>query len=244
MSAVFITGGAGELGSSFAKRFSESGYAVAIGDIDEEAGERLVKKLGNTTPACFVRLDVRSKASIEEARERATRAIGPPHVLINNAAVMAASPTLDITSDEFDLVLGVTLKGTFLGCQVFGQHFKAGRGGRIINVASLAGQNGGSATGAHYAAAKGGVLALTKVFARDLAPFGVTVNAISPGPLDLSSTRAVVGESKIEDVKSAVPMGVLGEAAFIADIALLLASDRATFATGSTIDANGGLFMR
>ena len=116
--------------------------------------------------------------------------------------------------------------------------------GRIVNIASLAGQNGGTATGAHYAASKAGIVALTKVFARELANQGVTVNAIAPGPLDLPSLHALLPPEKLATFLQQVPVGVLGEPDFVAELVLLLASPQAAFATGATWDFNGGLWMR
>jgi 3-oxoacyl-[acyl-carrier protein] reductase len=113
-----------------------------------------------------------------------------------------------------------------------------------VNIASLAGQNGGSATGAHYAAAKGGAITLTKVFARDLAAHGVTVNAISPGPLDLPIVHESVPADKLATVIAGIPVGKLGSAAYIADVAVMLASADAYFANGACWDVNGGLYMR
>jgi 3-oxoacyl-[acyl-carrier protein] reductase len=138
----------------------------------------------------------------------------------------------------------VNLRSVLFGCQVFGQHFADRGAGRIVNIASLAGQNGGSATGAHYAAAKGGAITLTKVFARDLAPYGVTVNAISPGPLDLPVVHESVPADKLQKVIAGIPVGRLGSATYIADVAVLLASADAYFANGACWDVNGGLFMR
>jgi len=151
---------------------------------------------------------------------------------------------MDITPEEFDAVVAINLKGTFLACQVVGKRFAERGYGRIVNIASLAGQTGGTATGAHYAAAKGGVLTLTKVFARELASQGVTVNAISPGPLDLPIVHESVPAEKLKSIVQAIPTRSLGNADFIADAVLLLASPDAGSATGSCLDINGGLFMR
>lgn len=147
-------------------------------------------------------------------------------------------------SEEFSENVEINLNGTFFGCQVFGAHFSDRGYGRIINVGSLAGQNGGTATGAHYAAAKGGVATLTKVFARDLAAHGVTVNAVSPGPLDLPVVYETVAADKLAAVTAAIPVGHLGSAGFIADAVVLLASVAAASATGACWDINGGLYMR
>lgn len=148
------------------------------------------------------------------------------------------------TAEQFDQVIDVNLRSVLFGCQVFGQYFAQRGAGRIVNIASLAGQNGGSATGAHYAAAKGGTLTLTKVFARDLAAHGVTVNAISPGPLDLPIVYESVAPEKLRQVLASLPGGKLGSTGFVADAAVLLASGDAHFANGACWDINGGLYMR
>jgi len=140
--------------------------------------------------------------------------------------------------------MAINLRGTFVACQVFGAHFAERGVGRIVNIASLAGQNGGTATGAHYAAAKGGVATLTKVFARELAAQGVTVNSLSPGPLDLPVVRESVAPERLEQILKMIPSGTLGDPGFIADGVLLLIADNATSVTGACWDINGGLFMR
>jgi 3-oxoacyl-[acyl-carrier protein] reductase len=151
---------------------------------------------------------------------------------------------MDITPEEFDDSLAVNLRGTFVACQVFGAHFASRGFGRIVNIASLAGQNGGTATGGHYAAAKGGVATLTKVFARELAPAGVTVNSISPGPLDLPVVRETVAPERLEQILKTIPVGRLGDPDYVADSVLLLVADNASSVTGACWDINGGLFMR
>ncbi|MCY1180426.1 3-oxoacyl-[acyl-carrier-protein] reductase FabG [compost metagenome] len=163
---------------------------------------------------------------------------------MNNAGVSKVAPLMEITPEEFDESMAVNLRGTFVASQVFGAHFAERGFGRIINIASLAGQNGGTATGAHYAAAKGGVATLTKVFARELAGRGVTVNSISPGPLDLPVVRESVAPERLEQILQMIPVGTLGSPEYIADTVLLLASDNAASVTGACWDINGGLFMR
>jgi 3-oxoacyl-[acyl-carrier protein] reductase len=155
-----------------------------------------------------------------------------------------ARPVMEIPPEEFDAVMAVNVRGTFLGCQVFGAHFRDQGHGRIINLASLAGQNGGTATGAHYAASKGAILTLTKVFARDLAAGGVTVNAIAPGPLDTPMVHRTVPADRLEALKANIPVGDIGDPRFIASLVAQLASPEAAFVTGATWDVNGGLFMR
>jgi 3-oxoacyl-[acyl-carrier protein] reductase len=242
---VLITGAARGLGAVVARRFHEAGYKVALADIAVEAAKTLARELSDDgTSACAIKLDVSSKADFEAARDALLERWGAIDAIVNNAGASKVIPVMEITAVQFDQVIDINLRSVLFGCQVFGQYF-AGRGaGRIVNIASLAGQNGGSATGAHYAAAKGGAITLTKVFARDLAPHGVTVNAISPGPLDLPIVHESVPADKLQKVIAGIPVGKLGSAAYIADVAVLLASADAYFANGACWDVNGGLYMR
>ena len=242
---VLVTGGAQGLGEALVRAFHAAGYRVAISDINLAGAAALADRLdpgGTTTFA--VALDVTSPDSFVAARDAVVARWGSVEVLVNNAVITVVRPVLDITPDEFARVLEVNLHGTFFGCQVFGRYFKERGFGRIVNIASLAGQNGGTATGAHYAASKGGIITLTKVFARDLAPFGISVAAIAPGPLDLPSVRALVPADKLAATVETIPVRQLGDPAFIARTAVHLAGVDAAFANGAVWDANGGLFMR
>ena len=242
---VLITGGARGLGAVLASTFHRAGYRVAIGDIAFEDASHVASGLCTEgRSAIALPLDVTSKAAFESARDTILARWGRIDALVNNASTTKVVPIMDITSEEFDLVMNVNLRSVFFACQVFGAYFNTQKVGRIINIASLAGQNGGSATGAHYAAAKGGVLTLTKVFARDLAASGVTVNAISPGPLDLPIVHESVPAERLKQVIATIPAGQLGAPEYVAEAAVMLAGEQAFFATGACWDINGGLFMR
>lgn len=242
---VLVTGAARGLGAVVARRFHAAGYNVALGDIALDAASTLAHELsGDGASAFAIKLDVTSKRDFENARDALLARWGAIDAIVNNAGASKVVPVMEITAEQFDQVIDVNLRSVLFGCQVFGQYF-ADRGvGRIVNIASLAGQNGGSATGAHYAAAKGGALTLTKVFARDLASRGVTVNAISPGPLDLPIVHESVPADTLQQVIAGIPVKKLGSAEYIADVAVLLASADAYFANGACWDVNGGLFMR
>lgn len=242
---VLITGGSQGLGAAIARAFHMAGYRVGVSDVDGNAARATADALdASGATAMGLTLDVRDQRAFEDARDRLVSAWGSIEALVNNAVVTIVRPVLDITPDEFDKVLQVNLRGTFIGCQVFGRYFKDLGHGRIVNIASLAGQNGGTATGAHYAASKGGIITLTKVFARDLAPFGITVNAIAPGPLDLPSVRALVPAEKLDGIIAGIPVRHLGSPDFVAQTAVHLASPQAAFANGAIWDINGGLLMR
>ncbi|MCK8785951.1 SDR family oxidoreductase [Roseomonas sp. NAR14] len=242
---ALVTGGGSGLGSAIVRALHGAGYRVAVADIDEAAARDVAAGLdasGGT--ALGLALDVREKAAFERALALLVARWGSAQVLVNNAAMTVARPVMEISPEEFDAVVAVNLRGTFLGCQVFGAHFRDRGHGRIVNMASLAGQNGGTATGAHYAASKGGIVTLTKVFARDLGRAGVTVNAIAPGPLDTPMVHRTVPPERLAALKEGIPVGEIGDPAFVASLVVQLASPEAAFATGATWDVNGGLYLR
>jgi 3-oxoacyl-[acyl-carrier protein] reductase len=242
---ALVTGGGNGVGEAIVQALHGGGYRVAIADIDEAASQRVASRLDPAGQTAFaLGLDVRHKRQFEAALARIVARWGAVQVLVNNAAVTIARPVMEISPEEFDDVIAVNLRGTFFGCQVFGAYFGTNGHGRIINMASLAGQNGGTATGAHYAASKGGIVTLTKVFARDLGPAGVTVNAIAPGPIDSPMVHRTVSPERLVGLKAGIPVGQIGDAAFIGQLVLQLASPAAAFATGATWDVNGGLYMR
>lgn len=244
-SVAVVTGGGRGLGAAIAHQLHDRGYRVAVADIDSDAAKETAAELdpGGDT-AIGVELDVRKRESFEAVRDRVIQEWGGIDVLVNNAGRSQTGSLMDIAPEEFSDIVEINLNGAFLGCQVFGSYFAEKRYGRIINIASLAGQNGGTATGAHYAAAKGGVGTLTKVFARELAPSGVTVNAVSPGPLDLPVVRETVPADKLAAILTTIPVGTLGSPDFIAETVALLASPTAASVTGACWDVNGGLYMR
>lgn len=242
---VCVTGAAQGLGKAIATAFHAAGWQVALADIDAAGVAATANALDPSGERVMaVTLDVRAEDQWETARDAIIARFGGIEALVNNAVLTVARPVLDISPDEFDKVMSVNVRGCFVGSQVFGRLFKQKGYGRIVNIASLAGQNGGTATGAHYAASKGAIITLTKVFARDLAAFGVTVNAVAPGPLDLPSVHQLVPADKMPGLIAGIPAGCLGNPAFIADIACRLAARDAGFVTGATWDINGGLFMR
>ncbi|MYS85804.1 SDR family NAD(P)-dependent oxidoreductase [Embleya scabrispora] len=240
-----VTGGAHGLGEFIVRHLHTEGYRVAIADLDGDAAATLARNLdGAGRSARAYTVDVGERSALERLKADVVRDFGAVHVLVNNAARTRATPLLEITPDELDTVMAVNFTGTFVACQIFGAHF-AGQGyGRIVNMASLAGQNGGTATGGHYASSKGAVLSATKVFARELAPHGVTVNAVSPGPLDGSTVRSIVGVDSLAAFSRDIPVGRLGDPAFIARMVALLAAPEAASVTGACWDANGGLHLR
>lgn len=242
---ALVTGAAQGLGNRIAVRLLEAGYRVVLSDRSLPAAQAAARVMDASGERVMpLALDVARKADFEAALAAVLERWGDLQVLVNNAAVTRATPLMEISPEEFAEVVNINLGGTFAGCQVIGRHM-ADRGyGRIVNMASLAGQNGGTSTGAHYAASKGAIVTLTKVFAKELAGRGVTVNAIAPGPIDSPMVKALVPEERLPGLLGAIPVGRLGDADFIGDMVVQLARPEAYFITGTTQDINGGLFMR
>jgi 3-oxoacyl-[acyl-carrier protein] reductase len=182
---------------------------------------------------------VRSKDSLRRVLEVA----GEVDVMVNNAARTISRPFWEIEQAEWDDVLAVNLRGVFFGCQLAGERMRERGRGRIINLSSLAGQQGGAVAGAHYAASKAGIIVLTKVAAQELAPHGVTVNAIAPAAVRTPAMDEIAPD-RLEALRQRIPVGRFGEAEEVGALAVFLASDAAAYITGATLDMNGGLLMR
>jgi len=246
MNQIALVTGAGQgLGLRFCARLLAAGFDVVVSDRDLELARAAAAGLeGQGGRVLAVKLDVASKADFQQALAQVLEHFGALHVVVNNAAVTRTTPLMEISPEEFDAVVGLNLRSIFLGCQVFGAHMAEAGYGRIVNMASLAGQNGGTATGAHYAASKGGIVTLTKIFAKEFASRGVTVNAIAPGPIDSPAVRAAVPAERLPGLLANIPVQRLGDADFLGDLIAQLARPEAFFTTGATWDVNGGLFMR
>jgi len=242
---ALVTGAAQGVGFHIASCLFAAGYRVVVTDINPDAAADAAARLDDSGErAMSLPLNVSEQSDFEKALAAVIQQWGALHVLVNNAAVTRATPVMDISQKEFNEVVNINLGGTFVGCQVMGR-FMAEQGyGRIINMASLAGQNGGTSTGAHYAASKGGIITLTKVFAKEMAGKNVTVNAVAPGPIDSPMVRELVPAERLPGLLANIPAGKLGDADFIGDVVVMLARPEAYFTTGTTWDVNGGLFMR
>lgn len=240
---VLVTGAGRGVGEEIARLFHASNARVAVSDLDAEAARRVAQSLDDSSSTAIpLALDVRRKEAFEEARDRITAAWGRTDIVVNNAGHAKRTPVQDISVDEFDDIVAINMRSVFLSCQVFSEHMRANGYGRIVNVTSLAGQNGGTVASAHYAGAKAGAIMLSKYFAQQLAGSGVTVNAISPGPI--STAKGRLSEEQVARIEKLVPIGRFAEASEMATAVALLASDQGGFFVGATLDLNGGLFMR
>lgn len=240
---ALVTGGGRGVGEAIAREIHAGGGRVAVSDVDLDVATSVAESLdppGET--AIALPLDVRLKEDFLAARDALVAKWGRIDIVINNAGYAKRTPTQDITPDEFDEIVAINMRSVFLSCQIFSEHMKANGYGRIVNITSLAGQNGGTVASPHYAASKAGAIMLSKYFARYLAGTGVTVNAISPGPIETAKAR--LSAEQIARVEGEVPIGRFMRLDEIAAAAALLASDRGGFFVGATLDLNGGLYLR
>ena len=238
---ALVTGAAQGIGEAIAATLCGRGANVVVTDIDGEGAEKVAAGLGGR--AIALGLDVRERASFERVFAAAVERFGRVDVLVNNAARTAVRPFWEIDDEEWDDVLATNLRSVFVGCQIAGPHMREHGSGRILNLASLAGQQGGAVAGAHYAASKAGIIVLTKIVAQQLAPNGVTVNAIAPAAVRTPVLDALPPE-RVEALVATIPVGRVGRPDEVAAVAAFLVSDEAGYITGATWDVNGGLFMR
>lgn len=248
---ALVTGGASGLGWATALRFAQGGMKVAIADLQDEAARSAAARLPGAGHL-GIAMDVASEDAVHAGFEVAEQALGPVAVLACFAGLLGTGkagrvPLAEFTLAEWERVSAVNARGTFLCLrEIARRRLRVPVAhGRVITVSSLAGQQGGLLAGAAYSASKGAVLALTKVCARELAPLGITVNAIAPGPIDTPMMRASQPASGDQYANLAlIPVGRVGQPAEIAAAAAYLASVEAAFVTGATIDINGGMRMQ
>jgi NAD(P)-dependent dehydrogenase (short-subunit alcohol dehydrogenase family) len=227
------------IGKATAQLFAEHGARVVIVDLAAADPQATAADIGqeHLGYAC----DVRDKAGCAATVRQIVGDLGRVDVLVNNAAISRANPIMEISPDDYDEVMDVNLRGTLYMSQAVIPHFRERRAGVIVCLASVAAQRGGGLFGGpHYAASKGGVLALAKSMARELAPDGIRVNAIAPSMIDTDIFQGQLSEDRREQVRQSIPLGRLGRAGDVAGVCLFLASDLSSYVTGAVIDVNGG----
>jgi NAD(P)-dependent dehydrogenase (short-subunit alcohol dehydrogenase family) len=235
---VIVTGAAQGIGAACAQRFVREGAKVLLADVNDAAGQALASEL----QATYMHCDVSSKAQIDELVEKTLRQYGRVDVLVNNAGIFKAAPFLDVSEEDFDAVIRVNLKGSFLMAQAVARAMVANKTrGSIINMSSV---NGVLAIPsiASYNMSKGGINQLTRVAALAMADHGIRVNAVAPGTIatELAQKAVLTDETAKAKIMSRTPMRRLGEPREIADVVAWLASDAASYVTGEIVTVDGG----
>jgi NAD(P)-dependent dehydrogenase (short-subunit alcohol dehydrogenase family) len=239
-----ITGGASKrgIGRATAKLFAEHGARVAILDLDGEGAQEAARSLGPEHRGH--RCDVTKRKEVEGAFTKVAQELGPPTVLVNNAGITQPRKIGEITDADYDIILDIHLRGTFLCSQTALPYMLKQKRGSIICISSVSAERGGGIFGGpHYCAAKAGILGLAKAIAREVAPDGIRVNAIAPGLIDTDISQGrLTDELKAVFVQS-IPMGRIGQALDVARACLFLASPLSEYITGEVLDVNGGMHI-
>jgi glucose 1-dehydrogenase len=242
---AIVTGAATGIGYAIAERLVRERVKVVVADVDVALGEKAVEALRRTGEASFVRTDVSRRLDVHNLIAATVDTYGDIDILVNNAGIVHGAPFLEVTEEDFDRVLAINLKGSFLAGQAVARFMvdkikNGGSAGSIINMSSINAIYGLPDQGA-YSISKGGVSQLTKVMAVSLASYGIRVNAIGPGSINTAMLAAVNNDpAGRQRVLSRTPMGRVGEPSEIASIAVFLASEEASYITGETIYADGG----
>ena len=238
---ALISGGARGMGAVEAKLFAEEGAKVIIGDMLEEEGRKVEAEINEAGGGCvFVSLDVSNEEAWQNAVNEAVSRYGKLDILVNNAGIYRAHNVEETTSDEWDQVMDINAKGVFLGTKHAIPAMRDAGGGSIVNISSVAGLVGSRATSA-YNASKGAVRLLTKSTAIQYASDGIRANSVHPGTIETPMTEGFLTDPSMrQDRMDRTPIGRLGKPEDVAYGALFLASDEASFMTGSELVIDGG----
>lgn len=240
---ALVTGAARGIGEAVALTLAREGADVVIVDVDLEGAQRVAQEVeGLGRKALAIQVDVSQRDDVQRLVSEVVSAFGTISILVNNAGIIRRGTFLEHSPEDWDRVLSVNLGGTFNCTQeVVPLMIKQG-GGKIINISSVVGKMGDLASAPSYGTSKGAVNTFTKSLARELAPYGINVNAVAPHAIETDMSREW-SEEKRRQIVEAIPMKRLGKPQEVAEAVAFLASDGANFITGQILDVNGGYLM-
>jgi 3-oxoacyl-[acyl-carrier protein] reductase len=237
--AAIVTGAAQGIGLAIARRLSEEGAAVVVADLDEERSREAALELPGQGLAIAAGCDVTVPEQVEALVARCREEVGDLDIMVNNAGITRDATMRKMPVEDFDAVIGVHLRGTWLGTKAASLAMREqGRGGAIVNISSISGKVG-NAGQTNYSAAKAGIVGLTKAAAKEVAHAGIRVNAIQPGLINTAMTAAMPPEI-FEAREREIPLGRAGDPDDVANAVLFLASDLSSYITGIVIEVGGG----
>ncbi len=240
---ALVTGAAAGIGRACSLRLAREGIAVGVLDLKLEGCERVVDEIKRSGgKAIALEASIANRTQVTAAVGKLREAFGPVTICVNNAGITGFVPFEQITDEQWDLMMEINVKGTFIVTQVCLPDMKAAKWGRIVNISSSSAQTG-AFNMAHYSASKGAVISLTRTLAQELGPLGITVNNIPPGSVMntvMSEASKQLFQTPIETLLATLPVRRQGEPADIANAAAWLVSDDTGYVTGQTIGVNGG----
>ena len=247
---VFVTGGASGIGRAVAERLTHEGSSVVVADSDVENGHEPCESIASAGGSViFQEIDVRDRSSIRSAADNASSQLGGITGLVNCAGVVTMTSLADLTEEEWDLVIDVNLKGTWLVTQEVARDIATAGGGSVVNISTVEAEVVVSSAGycqVHYNASKGGVKMLTKALAVELAKFSIRVNAVAPGPIatDFVSLEGITAPETLEALKDRLLIPRIGQPEDVASAVSFLLSDESSWITGVHLPVDGGWLTR
>jgi len=241
---AIVTGSGQGMGRAVAELLARDGVSVVINDINKDAIEKAAAELEDSgLKVKPIAGDVTSSKDVDLLVNQTIAEFGTVNILINNAGVLKPTKVIDIEESEWDFVVGVNLKGTFLCSKAVLPYMQSQKWGRIVNFSSTAGKNVSTVGGAHYTSAKAGILGFTRHLAKESAGYGITVNSVCPGLIDTEMVNSTISEEKKQEYANSFPIKRLGQVREVADLVGFLVSDKAAYITGASLDINGGDLM-
>jgi 3-oxoacyl-[acyl-carrier protein] reductase len=239
---ALVTGAAQGIGKAISLLLAKHGADIVVSDILLEKATETAKEIETMgRKAMAVRVDVSKLGDVEQMVDAILKQFGKIDILVNNAGITRDKLILRMSEEDWDAVINVNLKGTFICTRAVVRHMAKQRYGKIVSIASVTGEMG-NAGQVNYAASKAGVIGLTKTIAREFAQRGINVNAIAPGYIQTPMTDVLSDKVK-EDLKRLIPMDRLGQPGDVAEAVLFLVSDRSSYITGHVLNVNGGIYM-
>jgi|TARA_B100001750_G_scaffold88977_1_gene70313 3-oxoacyl-[acyl-carrier protein] reductase len=241
---AIITGAGQGMGKAVAERLAKGGSKIVVFDVNPDQAQAAIESLNEyDCETMAVTGDVTKKEDVEKAVKDTVAQFGQVDILINNAGVLRPTAVINIDEKEWDWVVAVNLKGTFLFSQAVLKIMRKNNWGRIVNFSSTAGKNISTVGGAHYTSAKAGILGFTRHLAKEEAGYGITVNSVCPGLIDTEMVRNTIDPVKTQRYADSFPISRLGEPEEVAELVAFLCSNRAAYITGASLDINGGDLM-
>jgi 3-oxoacyl-[acyl-carrier protein] reductase len=243
---ALVTGASSGIGRATAMALAASGADVAINFNRNESGAEAAKAeiVNAGGKAIVLQADVTNAADVQSLVKQTELEFGPIDILVNNAgSLIERLKILELSDERWDEVMNLNLKSAFLCSKAVAETMIIRKSGSIVNVSSIAGRNGGALGSIHYSTAKGGIITFTKGLAKELAPHGVRVNAVSPGVIATPFHEQFSSADMMKAYIGMIPLGRIGQPEEVASVICFLASDAASFLVGETIEINGGMFM-